>query len=80
MIQYEFKKLGTSEITNDEVANTLLVVQPFFVGVVGVPDEYGMLACDTIKMIIESVSSKTQAEIKAEILSEIATFITNKYI
>ncbi len=78
MIDYELKHTNPSQTRlNDDGSAT--IVQGFTTGVVGVPDSYGMIAGDTITIVIGDYANKTITQAQAEVLESVNAYIANKY-
>jgi len=78
-MDFELKSTNPASVTTDSVADTTTVIQGFTTGVVGCPDSYKMVAGNTITVVVEASSTKTQAAIEAEVIAAVNTFITTNY-
>jgi hypothetical protein len=79
MINYELKHTEPAKVSVDTVANTGTVVQGFTTGAVGVPDSYGMVAGDSITVVVTGWSAKTTAQADTEVITAVNAFIAAKY-
>jgi len=76
-MDFELKTTNPASVTTDSAADTTTVMQGFTTGVVGCP--YKMVVGNTITVVVEASSTKTQAAIEAEVIAAVNTFITTNY-
>lgn len=79
MIKFELKNTMQASIKIADITTTI-VTQGFTTGVVGVPNSYGMVAGDTIEVVINTNNgTKDQNQMNAEVISAVNSFIAKKY-
>lgn len=78
MIQFELKHTQPAQVSLNEDGSAT-IKQGFTTGAVGVPDSYGMIAGDTIEVIVSNYANKTVAQTQTEVMAAVNDCIAEKY-
>lgn len=78
MTNYELKKKNPGAITLNEDGSAT-ISQGFMTGEVNTPMSYGMLAGDTISIVVQDFATKLPPVIEAEVNTAINAYIATKY-